>query len=373
MVRLRRIAIGRIQRIKANIIAGNESTRMSNSAYTGDSMDGSAVMSALVRDLSKLMEQMSDGVLVVIDGTIAHANTPLAKMLGLGSRDSLMGTQILRWVDPVDHVAWKAHIAGESETTEIRMVRSNGEIVHVELSPARPMSLDGDARFMIAHDVTERHRIEQRILDMTVRERRRIAYDLHDGLGQCLTAVALHMRLIRQCVEEGHLPDIADLDSLAKLIQESIEQARRMAKGLDVFATSDESLTAALRNLAAGAETIFPLSCRVTGHNLQLRHQDRRSTQLYRITQEAVNNAVRHGDASEVVIDLALRDGQLRLSITDNGRGLKFPIDTKGMGLRIMQHRAELAGGHLEIGAVEEGGTRILCVVPGEGVSFLDH
>jgi hypothetical protein len=326
--------------------------------------DAESVMAAVQRDLAKLLEETSDGVLLCVGGVIVFANSAMARQLGAESAKELLGEKAEDLVDPIDLVAWRAHMAGETQVTPVRMIRRDAGNVYLELSPARPVSLAEDALIFMTHDVTERYRFEQRILEMTVRERRRIAYDLHDGLGQCLTAVALQVKLIRNEVRRSRLPSLEDLDGVATLVRESIEQARRLARGLDLFSTSSEGLTKALRQLAIGAETIFPVSCRVTGDIVGILDDDNRSGQLYRIVQEAVNNAVRHGNASEVEINLKVRDGKLQLAVIDNGRGLQISPDQKGMGLRIMQHRAELAGGHFVIGAAEGGGTQVLCVVP---------
>lgn len=326
--------------------------------------DQEAVLSAMHRDLAKLLEETSDGLLVFLQGVIVFSNSAFARQIGVESPQELLGTTVEDLVDPIDLVAWRAHIAGESKVTPVRMMRRDAGKVYVELSPARPVSLAEDAIILMTHDVTERHRLEQRILDMAVRERRRIAYDLHDGLGQCLTAVSLQIKLIRSMVDQGDLPLFSDLDSVANLVRESIEQTRRLAKGLDLMTTSGEGLTTALRQLAIGAETIFPVSCRVTGDVVEMLDNDNRSGQLYRIVQEAVNNAVQHGSASEVEINLRLKEGKLRLAVIDNGGGLHISPDQKGMGLRIMEHRAELAGGDCAIGPAEGGGTQVVCVVP---------
>jgi PAS domain S-box-containing protein len=202
-------------------------------------------------------------------------------------------------------------------------------------------------------DITERKRLEQEILDVSGRERRSIGRDLHDGLGQELTGVALMLRGLATRISE-RCPDVVDnVNEIVGHVNQSIETARSLARGLLPVQTETGGLTAALQALAARSRDLYGLEVNFhaevwPGFTLS----ETNASHLYRITQEALTNAARHGRATLVEISLLARESGFSLRITDNGVGLKPAVPSSaGMGLKIMKYRADMIGAKFEITA----------------------
>ncbi|SHK17833.1 PAS domain S-box protein [Rhodothermus profundi] len=220
----------------------------------------------------------------------------------------------------------------------------------------------------IVRDLSETRRLEQEILRISDEERRSIGQDLHDGLGQMLTGMALiSQSLARRLAAQGR-PEARELEELTELIRQADQQARTLARGLIPVELEANGLQAALHRLARQTEQLFGIRCRFQTEKEVPVADNLVATHLYRIAQEALNNAVRHGQAQRITVTLKADDEALHLWVRDDGVGIpdKLP-ETRGMGLRIMHYRARLLGGHLEIRRRAEGGTEVHAVVPLSG------
>ncbi|HMB95191.1 MAG TPA: sensor histidine kinase [Tepidisphaeraceae bacterium] len=205
--------------------------------------------------------------------------------------------------------------------------------------------------------------LEQKILDISDAERRRIGQDLHDGLGQHLTGVAFLSKALQQRLASRALPEAADANKIVMLVSESIGQTRALAKGLSPIGLEEGGLSVALSQLAASTSSVFGIECSCQ-FNDGIEVMDFASgTHLYRIAQEAINNAIRHGKATQIEIALESYDHQLRLTVQDNGSGIMPRIDHGGMGLQIMGFRARMIGGSLQVER-QNIGTAVTCSVP---------
>ena len=208
-------------------------------------------------------------------------------------------------------------------------------------------------------DVTERRRLEQEILDVSGRERQSIGRDLHDGLGQELTGVALMLRGLGTRVRERCPEATASVNEIVGLVNQSIENARSLARGLLPVRTETGGLAFALRELASRSHDLYGLEVKFraeVGPELNLDETD--ASHLYRIAQEALTNAARHGHATLVDIFLRVTGTAFVLCITDNGEGFCMPTSPySGMGLKIMKYRADMIGARFEISPNEPRGT----------------
>ena len=218
----------------------------------------------------------------------------------------------------------------------------------------------------LTEEMFERDRLEKEVLEISEREQRRIGYDLHDGLGQHLTATALAGQVLgNRLAERAQNGEAAAAERVVTLIEEAIELTRSLARGLSPVAVETEGLTVALAELAAGTTAQFYVPCDL--HCAPSVHftDPIAAMHLYRIAQEAISNAVRHGRASRVDITLEQEAERLTLTILDNGRGLPPPGGRRpeGQGLRIMAHRARMIGGQLEVASTASGGTRVRCLL----------
>src|SRR4051794_36859429 len=176
--------------------------------------------------------------------------------------------------------------------------------------------------------------MEQKMLDISDAERRRIGQDLHDGLGQTLTGVAFLSKALQQRLANKQLAEASDATKIASLVSESIGQTRALAKGLAPVGLEDGGLVSALTQLANSTAGVFNIRC-VCRCDPHIEFNDLPiASHLYRIAQESVHNAIRHGKATDVQVKLDADDGTLRLSIDDNGIGITPRPDHGGMGLQ---------------------------------------
>ena len=214
-------------------------------------------------------------------------------------------------------------------------------------------------------DITERKHLEKTILEVSGREQRRIGQDLHDGLGQHLTGIAFMSKVQEQKLMEKSMPEAGDAAKIVKLVNEAIYKTRELARGLLPVVSDAQGLMSALQQWASEVEDLFGVSCRFQCFAPVLIHDDTVATHLYYVAREAVNNAIKHGHASRIVIRLAANQEQGVLTVTDNGSGIAdIPANNAGMGRHLMNYRARVIGGSLEIQRVASGGTMVSCSFP---------
>ena len=214
----------------------------------------------------------------------------------------------------------------------------------------------------LTDEMTERTRLEKEILEIGERERRAIGHDLHDGLGQHLTATALAAEVLRERLQNGTAQP-GEARRIVELVEHAIDQSRNLAKGLLLAEVAHDSLLAMLHELAVSTRDQLRVACVFEGPDRIVLPDNSSASHLYRITQEAVRNAARHGRARRIDIALSVQPDGLLLSVTDDGVGLS--VDQRrpgpGMGLRIMAHRAAMIGAQFTIETPANGGTRVLC------------
>jgi two-component system CheB/CheR fusion protein len=214
-------------------------------------------------------------------------------------------------------------------------------------------------------DITERKHLEKTILEISAREQRRIGQDLHDGLGQHLTGIAFMSKVQEQKLMEKGMPEAGDAAKIVNLVNEAINKTRELARGLLPVVSDAQGLMSALRQWAGEVEDLFAVSCRFQCFTPVLIHDDTVATHLYYVAREAVNNAIKHGHARQIVIRLAADQRQGALTIQDDGYGISSTVPgNKGMGLHLMNYRAKMVGGSVELQRVPTGGTIVTCLFP---------
>lgn len=208
-------------------------------------------------------------------------------------------------------------------------------------------------------DVTEHRELEETILNIGESVRRTIGQELHDGLGQHLTGMGFVAKTLEFRLSEKGLAEAADAARIVQAVTAAIEQTRTLAKGLFPVELDENGLLPALEMLAGNTRQLFGIECAFQSGNLVLSFAKDEAIHLYRIAQEAISNAIRHGKASRVAISLLPADGGINLTISDNGIGIPPGVlaEHRGMGLRIMEYRARLIGASLRIGKAPRGGT----------------
>lgn len=217
----------------------------------------------------------------------------------------------------------------------------------------------------LTSEMQERARLEKEIVEISEREQRRIGHDLHDNLCQHLTATAMAGQVLGEKLAAKSLPETADANEVVRLIGDGIVLTRNLAHGISPVEMEVEGLVTALHELAANISKMSRIGCAFECDSPPAIHDANTATQLYRIAQEAINNAIRHGKPKQIVMSLSNRKERVELTIEDDGVGL--PDDwqkNRGLGTRIMAHRAAMIGGTFSIEPNPTGGTFVKCSIP---------
>jgi PAS domain S-box-containing protein len=216
----------------------------------------------------------------------------------------------------------------------------------------------------ITRDVSELRSLEKEVLEISEREQMRIGHDLHDGVGQELTGVALLTQNLRQKLALQDLPEEAQAARIASLINRALEQVRKLARGFSPLELGPQGLETALRDMASKVQTSMQRACLVNCRGTLNLADDAVALHLFRIAQEAVNNAVRHSHARQIRIELDTIDTLTTLAVHDDGVGMPAAgLRNKGMGISVMQYRARMIGGTLDMQS-SSAGTSIFCRCP---------
>jgi PAS domain S-box-containing protein len=225
-----------------------------------------------------------------------------------------------------------------------------------------------EANSELSSEIAERTRLEREIIRISEREQRRIGQDLHDGLCQELAAIAFMTRAAATRMDSGGPAETRRVAHIAELLNESISRCRDIARGLHPVEMDADGLMVALGDLAS--RTRPSIACAFRCDEPILMPESDVALNLYRIAQEAVNNALKYSGADSITISLTRDALNLRLSIADDGRGIPEPAPRPrrkqrgGMGLHIMRYRARTMGATLRIRACEPRGTEIVCTLP---------
>jgi PAS domain S-box-containing protein len=334
---------------------------------------------------SSLVEDALIGVYVIKDGIIEFANDKFAAIYGY-EKDELIGMPSLKLAHPDDRALIKImrskRLKGEKVPSEyeIRGIKKNGDTIWVMRSFSLINYKDGPAISGIVSDVTKRHKAEEalresgkelrilsnQLLSAEEKERKRIARELHDGIGQALSAIKFSVEnSLRQLGNQADDSELKSLEAVIPLTQKTIEEVRRIVKDLRPSILDDLGILATINWFCREFKTIYA-GIRIE-REIEIQEQDIPSplkTLIYRILQEALNNVAKHSHADLVRLTLVQSDGAIKLRIQDNGDGfdivkiLSLKPSQRGFGLASMRERAELSGAEFEIkSAVGEGTT----------------
>ena len=216
---------------------------------------------------------------------------------------------------------------------------------------------------LLEKEVAERARLEREVIESCGREQRRIAYDLHDGVGQHLVGIALSAKLLEQELRGEHPAQAKKASAIVRLANQTARHARLTARSLE-GADGVGDLKVALEALAANVRRNCRVAANVKADASSFPVSAPAAAQLYRIVQEALHNAVEHGRARKVQIDLAVDGDNMVLTVRDDGKGFDGSAASNGMGLRIMRYRAQCIGGSCEVQSNRTEGTIVTCRVP---------
>jgi signal transduction histidine kinase len=215
-------------------------------------------------------------------------------------------------------------------------------------------------------DVTRQKRLEREILEITDRERERLGRELHDGVCQTLAGIAaLSAALSRRLAVRSNSDASAAAAEITALLNGAIGEVRDLAHGLGPVGLQEVGLTGALEGLALAVQHRFRVACTLECEGTFSRLGHEVEAHLFRIAQEAVNNAVTHARTDRIEISLSGTDLEGRLSVMDDGVGLPdSALQGDGIGLHTMAYRARLIGGSLDVRRRTPRGTAVTCVFP---------
>lgn len=296
-------------------------------------------------------------------GELLEVNKALCSLLDV-TEEQLLGKDVF---DP-DGLAFREDVrtcldhlaAGQAVQCFTRLVRRNGEEIEVEIALHR----EAEELFGFVHDITAQRRLERQMLRITIDERRRFGQELHDGLGQQLTAIEMMTHSLARQLKATAPKEAKVVFEITNYIRRAVTQTRELAHDLSPVAEGGDGLMNALQELArmttlAGVECSFECSAAVKVEDAGV------ASHLHRIAQEAVTNALKHAGARLIRIRLEDTGDSIELTIQDDGKGLvRGHAGRGGMGLEVIQHRAVLIGGQVSIKSGRDKGVRVTCKLP---------
>ncbi len=247
---------------------------------------------------------------------------------------------------------------GRTQIYEYRTLQG-GNVYHYEVL----LTMSGHNEILgIIRDITERRALEKQVIEISEWERQRIGQDLHDSLCQQLAGIAYLGKVLQRKMRVRSFAESRDAGEIVSLIDDAITQTKGFARGLCPVRLEENGLMMALSALTQNVEKLFGISCRLGYDKPVLFSDNIMATHIYRIVQEAVNNAIKHGKATRIGIKFADDNGISLLTIKDNGSGFRGASkNNRGMGMSTMRHRANMIGATLDIKSNPGGGTIVAC------------
>jgi two-component system sensor kinase FixL len=318
-----------------------------------------------------LVESSPDAIFILTEGVTVFANQAALRLCGVAEAADLIGRELLDWVHPHFRPAvsnlLEARDGREIPMIEAKLVKRDGASVEVEALVNAFRDEDGRAVRVILRDISQRKQAERHVLTISERERSSLGRDLHDSLCQNLTGAAWMIQALRNELQKVSPAAAAQAEEIAGVIRQSIDEARTLARGLCPVTMEKSGLVAALHELTSQTANRTRIRCVLECDDHLMIKDVIVATNVYRIAQEAVANAIRHGKAQSVRIQLMANDGRMTLHVRDDGKGLPAKPKQTGMGLHTMRYRATLIGGSLEVRRVRPRGTVVTCSFPGNG------
>jgi two-component system, LuxR family, sensor kinase FixL len=312
---------------------------------------------------SSLMSSMPIPVFVInLDSSIRYVNTAFEALTGFGSAEVVGMRPPYPW--HTEQASGEESFSRSPGRKEERYSTKIGEPFTVEVTTV-PVSREEALLYsmVIWVDITLRRRLEEQILDISERERIRIGHDLHDGIGQELTAVGYLFAGMVNMMRRGQCADETAIDSMMKQLDRAKSHVRLLAKGLSPVHMDRFGIAIAIDELCRSAERIYGIRCDVDCDDIDIADNSR-ATHMYYIIQESLNNAVKHGKSKNIRVAFKRRGAGLLLSVVDDGVGLPETAGRpEGLGLMFMRYRADIIGGVLTVKRRKPSGTIVSCFV----------
>jgi PAS domain S-box-containing protein len=311
-----------------------------------------------------------------IDGAITSWNRGAERLFGYTEEEALgrAGRELI----PPERAGEERQIVeqvlrgqqGEHTLETIRQCKG-GRLVHVSQTLSAIESADGRpiGVSVIARDITDRKNLEREVLESAGREQQRIGRELHDSLGQELTGLSYLAKSLSQKLATGSSTHAETAQTITSGIQRALREVRSAVQGLVPVEVDASGFMIALEKLASETRSRCGIECRIESRTPVEIGDNVLATNLYRIVQEAINNAVKHAQARQIVVRPESLGGTLVVTVADDGVGIpEAAAANGGMGLRIMRYRANVIDATLDVQTTQGRGTAVVCALkaPGE-------
>jgi two-component system, LuxR family, sensor kinase FixL len=326
--------------------------------------------------LSAILDTAVEGIITIDEhGLILSMNRAAETLFGWTAEEAV-GRNVSLLMPAPYRDAHDGYISRYRRTGEAKIIgigrevsglRRDGTVFPMDLAISE-VKLPGRRLFTgFIRDLTERRRLEAQVLEISEQERRRMGRELHDGICQQLAGLTLVSQSLEERLRREKHPIAERLKRCREEILSIVNETRRLARGLCPMLLESEGLVAALEALADGADLPGRHRCRFVCRRKVDIEDPTAATHLFRIAQEAVNNAVRHSGARSINIALDHDGHTVQLKIRDNGVGTDPSHPGDGMGLNLMRYRARMMGGSVLLEPTAGGGTTVVCSVPVPG------
>jgi len=290
---------------------------------------------------------------IIVSGHIDEETAVTA--MRAGAHDYIMKERLARLVPAVERELREAAVR-----KDLRRVHEDLEI----RVGKRTQDLQA-ANQKLQNVIAERKRLETELLEIAENERRRIGLDLHDDLGQKLTGLSLMIKGVEHKLAIDRHPCVAETRKVHALIEDIITHTHNLAHDFSALNAKGGDLASVLKELAENVKRMFDISCGFSARGTIPPFPEDATMQLYKICQEAVSNAIKHGKAEHVWISLACLEHELVLTVKNDGLPFSEPEAAKNrMGLRIMNYRANTIGATLEVSPSGKSGAIVTCLMP---------
>jgi PAS domain S-box-containing protein len=318
--------------------------------------------------LTELVRRSADAIAVIgVDGRFSYLS-PAAERLFGAPVEALVGrsTADLFGSKGALRLGALAAPSDSDSIADVELVTSSGERKLLQIAANNQSANPVIAGVVLTvHDVTEQRRVEQEILDVATRERQLLSRNVHEGLAQELTGVALMLNALNRRSNDTSAPAQASLDAVIRYVSEAIGGVRQLAVSLSPLQIASGSLQLALNGLARDVSTHSAIRVSTDWHLGDQVLPDGVADHLYHIVQEAISHAAEDTQCREVRICLRGVPLGLELSIESNGAGARIGVAAgDGRSLRLIAYRVRLLGGTLRVDGSAGGGTHIVAVTP---------
>jgi signal transduction histidine kinase len=328
--------------------------------------------------LQSILDSMGDGVVVADShGQLLHMNPAARRTLRIPVEDR----DVVAWLESQENYlpgfvdansshenpllrAVRGETLDEVEMLLHRADASEGFWLSITGRPLRDPAGRTAGGVIVFTDISARKKLERQIAEASDREQRRLGEDLHDGLCQHLVSTAFAARRLTAKLGDRSLPEAQDAAEIAELLATSISQARDVSRGLCLVPLEAGGLASALEELATQVRSRHGVACQFVERAAVAELPEAVATNLFRIAQEAVNNAVKHSKAGQITLSLSADAHQVRLQIEDDGIGFEpEAAPARGLGLHMMSYRARTVAAAFNIGPRPGGGTLVSCAL----------